>query len=336
MKNKALTEFVQKHIHPEACVCIGKPVAKRKCGGCFEALSEKDGITVGEETCIYIRKGNGVMLSVPNRLDSKECLNARNLLTIAADKSDGMRSYALRSLLEDKLEDHIFDAYAASLGFYGNRQVAVFYINSGKAKSKEICGLIGEAFLPTEEVLALELDSNTAVMVKILNEETKEDITDIAGALIATVIDELDTAACVGISIKNSYRELNAGYKEAVKAIELGKKRFPGRLMFFYSDFVLYEILDEISEETLKNFKKNIIGNRASTIFDREMLMTVKVLFEHNLNISSAARALYVHRNSLIYRIDKLLNQTGLDIRNFEDAVMLRILLSDELANISI
>ena len=335
MKDKALTEFVQKHIHPEACVCIGKPTSKRKCGCCFEALSSKDGICVGDETCICVRKGSGAMLSVPVRLENEACLNAKNLLTIAADRSDAMKNYALRSVLEDKLQEQIFDAYAASLGFCGDSAVALLYISAAKARSKEICRLIEEAFLPGEEVLTLEVDSNTAVMVKILNGETREDIADIAGAVIATSIDEADTAVCVGVSIKNSYKELNSAYTEAVKALRLGKKRFPGHMLFFYSDFVLYELLNELPDGALKVFRDKIIGTAANAVLDREMLLTVKALFEHNLNISSASRALFVHRNSLLYRIDKLQNMTGLDIRKFEDAVMLRLLLSDELADIS-
>ena len=90
---------------------------------------------------------------------------------------------------------------------------------------------------------------------------------------------------------------------------------------------LLPRFLSELSPETAEHYHKLLFNESTSRLFNDEMLKTIQVFFQKDLNLSDTARQLYIHRNTLVYRLDKVLRETGLDLRRFDDAVTFRMLM---------
>lgn len=151
-----------------------------------------------------------------------------------------------------------------------------------------------------------------------------EDIKEHAESIREAIISNLYCRCYISYSsIKYELKDILEGYKSAKDAIIIGKRfGIKGEIYDFTNmDFekVVYNISDSLTHEFIKRFK----GKFES--FDSEMLNTVEEFIKSDLNISNAAKKLYIHRNTLIYRLDKIYKDTGYDVRNFKDATIFMI-----------
>lgn len=132
----------------------------------------------------------------------------------------------------------------------------------------------------------------------------------------------------IGIgTIVGHIRDLARAYKEAQVAIEVGKVFDTEKVIINYENLgigrLIYQLPTTLCEMFLQEvFKKNPIGS-----LDEETLFTINKFFENNLNVSETARKLFVHRNTLVYRLEKIKKLTGLDLREFDDAITFKVAL---------
>lgn len=143
------------------------------------------------------------------------------------------------------------------------------------------------------------------------------------------VTDTLSTEAMVRFhvsysSIASSLADLPRIYHEASLAMEAGKLFFPERQVFSYQSLGLGKLICQLPRSLCESFARDIFGEKLP-VFDDELLSTINRFFKNSLNISETARQLYLHRNTLVYRLERVQKMTGLDIRNFEDALTFRI-----------
>ena len=110
-------------------------------------------------------------------------------------------------------------------------------------------------------------------------------------------------------------------------ALDVGKIFFEERKIIAYSSLGIGRLIYQLPIPLCKMFIKEIFDGRNPDEFDDETLTTINKFFENNLNVSETSRQLYIHRNTLVYRLDKLEKTTGLDLRVFEDAITFRIAL---------
>ena len=128
-------------------------------------------------------------------------------------------------------------------------------------------------------------------------------------------------------SIVKEIKEVSRSYKEARMALDVGKIFFEDKDIIAYATLGIGRLIYQLPIPLCKMFIKEIFGGRSPDDFDEETLMTINKFFENNLNVSETSRQLYIHRNTLVYRLDKLQKSTGLDLRIFEDAITFKIAL---------
>ena len=128
-------------------------------------------------------------------------------------------------------------------------------------------------------------------------------------------------------TIVGEIKEVSRSYKEARMALDVGKIFFQEKKIVAYSTLGIGRLIYQLPIPLCKMFIKEIFDGKSPDDFDEETLTTINKFFENNLNVSETSRQLYIHRNTLVYRLDKLQKSTGLDLRVFEDAITFKIAL---------
>ena len=128
-------------------------------------------------------------------------------------------------------------------------------------------------------------------------------------------------------TVVNDIKEVSKSYKEAKLALDVGKIFFSDRRVIAYSTLGIGRLIYQLPIPLCKMFIREIFEGKSPDDFDEETLITINKFFENNLNVSETSRQLYIHRNTLVYRLDKLQKSTGLDLRVFEDAITFKIAL---------
>ena len=128
-------------------------------------------------------------------------------------------------------------------------------------------------------------------------------------------------------TVVNELKEVSRSYKEAKMALDVGKIFFSNKNVVAYAKLGIGRLIYQLPIPLCKMFIKEIFENKSPDDFDEETITTINKFFENSLNVSETSRQLYIHRNTLVYRLDKLQKSTGLDLRVFEDAITFKIAL---------
>lgn len=128
-------------------------------------------------------------------------------------------------------------------------------------------------------------------------------------------------------TIVNEIKEVSRSFKEARMALDVGKIFFEEKDIIAYAQLGIGRLIYQLPIPLCKMFIKEIFDGKSPDEFDEETLTTINKFFENSLNVSETSRQLYIHRNTLVYRLDKLQKSTGLDLRIFEDAITFKIAL---------
>ena len=184
-------------------------------------------------------------------------------------------------------------------------------------------------FADKQQNFVLSINETDIAVVKQIQPGTEtEDLIKIAENIEETLKNELFTKTVIGIgTIANHLRELADSYKEAQVAIEVGKVFDTEKSIITYENLgigrLIYQLPTTLCEIFLSEvFKKNSIDS-----LDQETLFTINKFFENNLNVSETSRKLFVHRNTLVYRLEKIKKLTGLDLREFDHAIVFKVAL---------
>lgn len=182
--------------------------------------------------------------------------------------------------------------------------------------------------LQDKDVL-VDMDRHTVVLIKDVSEESDiEELAQFAQALQETLMGETAHQMTIGIGrLRHTMDELRESYMEARRAIEVGRTFKPDDSIFAYSRLILERFLMELPQDISAYYHSLLFNRKNQRLFNDEMLYTIDMFFKKDLNLSDTARQLYIHRNTLVYRLDKVQKQIGLDLRSFEDAVTFKILM---------
>lgn len=178
--------------------------------------------------------------------------------------------------------------------------------------------------------VAFGVGDRDCVFVKFITGENESDFRspfEFAEIFAASVFEESGIKVRVGVGgTVKSLSEAVQSYTQAENALKLGKELNSGVAVHSYKEYVLYKIMEELPPSKLAQYYNTLADGDARTIFaDPDMISTAEEFLENNLNVSETARKLYMHRNTLTYRLDKIERATGLNIRNFSDAVTFRL-----------
>lgn len=176
----------------------------------------------------------------------------------------------------------------------------------------------------------VRLDEQNCVLVKFLGEEENEysSATDYAEFLAQSLKEELGIAVAIGVGgYVKSLKDIAESYQQAASALRYADVFSSGGGVHSYKEYLLVRMLEEVSEGKLTEYLREMTDEKSKDIFDdEEMLTTAEEFLQNSLNVSETSRKLYMHRNTLLYRLDKIEKASGLNIRNFPEAVSFRVL----------
>ena len=143
-----------------------------------------------------------------------------------------------------------------------------------------------------------------------------------------TLSTEFYCNAVVGIGTRvTGIKDLAHSFKEAQVALEVGKVFDTEKSIISYENLGIARLIYQLPTTLCDMFLKEVFKRGSIDSLDQETLFTIQKFFENNLNVSETSRKLFVHRNTLVYRLEKIKKLTGLDLREFDDAIVFKVAL---------
>ncbi len=205
----------------------------------------------------------------------------------------------------------------------------VFIVETKNDKDANALETIRSLFSAKTKDFVTAVDEKNIILVKEVKAgETYEDMDKTA----KTILDMLNSEAMAKVhvaygTIVNEIKDVSRSYKEAKMALDVGKIFYNNRNVVAYGSLGIGRLIYQLPMPLCKMFIKEIFEGKSPDEFDEETLTTINKFFENSLNVSETSRQLYIHRNTLVYRLDKLQKSTNLDLRVFEDAITFKIAL---------
>ena len=173
------------------------------------------------------------------------------------------------------------------------------------------------------------VDEHSVVLVKDISNETatEEELEDVAKSLVDSLHMEAMVKVRVGYgNMVTEISEIAQSFQEAKMALQVGKVFYAEKDTISYGKLGIGRLIYQLPMSLCNMFIKEVFGDKIPDVLeDEEAMSTITKFFENNLNISETARQLYVHRNTLVYRLERIEKEIGLDIRKFDDAMTFRI-----------
>ena len=251
----------------------------------------------------------------------------QNLLVAYKERFD-KDNFIKNLLLDNLLLVDIFNR-AKKLHIEMNARRVVYIVETSKEKDNGALETVRSMFAGGNKDFITAVDEKNIIIVKeIKDKDTYEDLEKTA----QVIVDMLNTEAMARVrvafgTIIKDIKEVSRSYKEAKMALDVGKIFYSDKKVMAYSNLGIGRLIYQLPLPLCKMFIKEIFDDNTPDNFDEETLTTINKFFENNLNVSETSRQLYIHRNTLVYRLDKLQKSTGLDLRVFEDAITFRIAL---------
>lgn len=187
--------------------------------------------------------------------------------------------------------------------------------------------LIGRLFPDKQRDFVLNINETDVVVVKSLQSPDNMDEVRKAAASIENALhEELGIRCVIGVSTHARHlRELADRYKEAQVAIDVGRIFESDKSIIHYENLGLGRIIYQLPTTLCEMFLNEVFKKNPIETLDEDTLETINRFFENNLNVSETSRKLYVHRNTLVYRLEKIKKITGLDLREFDHAIVFKV-----------
>ena len=251
----------------------------------------------------------------------------QNLLVAYKERYD--KDNFIKNLLLDNLL--LVDIYnrAKKLHIETSVNRVVFLIETKDEKDSNALETVKGLFAGKSRDFITQVDEKNIILVKELKEEEGyEDMEKTANV----ILDMLNTEAMISVhvsfgTIVNEIKDVSRSYKEAKMALDVGKIFYSDQNVIAYSSLGIGRHIYQLPMPLCKMFIGEIFGENTPDDFDDETIATINKFFENSLNVSETSRQLYIHRNTLVYRLDKLEKSTGLDLRVFDDAITFKIAL---------
>lgn len=203
----------------------------------------------------------------------------------------------------------------------------IFMVETKQNKDENALATIRNIFAARTRDFITAIDDSGIIIIKELQaSDNLQTLASTAYMLVDMLNTEAMTSAWVSYgNIVENLDELSNAYKEARTALEVGKIFYAQHNVFSYDDLGIGRLIYQLPIPICEMFINEIFRKESLDSIDEETLITIKTFFENNLNLSETSRQLYVHRNTLVYRFEKLEKKFGLDIRTFEDAMTFKL-----------
>lgn len=251
----------------------------------------------------------------------------QNLIVAYKERFD--KNNFIQNLLLDNLL--LVDIYnrAKKLHIEVEARRVVYMIETKQEKDLNARELLKTLFATRTKDFITAVDERSIILIHELREdEDYEEVEQVANMMKDMLNSE--AMATVRISygtIVSEIKQVSKSYKEAKMALDVGKIFYAEKRIIAYNTLGIGRLIYQLPIPLCKMFIREIFGGKSPDDFDEETLTTIYKFFENSLNVSETSRQLFIHRNTLVYRLDKLQKSTGLDLRVFEDAITFKIAL---------
>ncbi len=251
----------------------------------------------------------------------------QNLLVAYKERFD--KDNFIKNLLLDNLL--LVDIYnrAKKLHIETDAKRVVYLIETKNEKDTNALETVRTLFAGKPRDFITAVDERNIIIVKELKQnEGYDNLMNTA----KVIVDMLNTEAMSKVhvaygTIVNEIKDISRSYKEAKMALDVGKIFYSERKVVAYNNLGIGRLIFQLPMPLCKMFIREIFDGKSPDDFDEETLVTINKFFENSLNVSETSRELYIHRNTLVYRLDKLQKSTNLNLRVFDDAITFKIAL---------
>ena len=218
---------------------------------------------------------------------------------------------------------------AKELHFATDAPRAVFLIRQVGHGDVATVDVLGGMFSDKVQDFVLSINEMDIAVVKQVGPNvTGEELEKMALTMEETLKNELRIKTVIGIgTVAEHLRELADSYKEAQTAIEVGKVFDTEKSIMHYENLGIGRLIYQLPTTLCEIFLSEVFKKNSIESLDQETLFTINKFFENNLNVSETSRKLFVHRNTLVYRLEKIKKLTGLDLRQFDHAIVFKVAL---------
>ena len=241
--------------------------------------------------------------------------------------------YDRSNFIKNVILDNILpgDIYLKSRELHFNTDVSrtVLLIRSTEPSDIVVYDVIQNLFPDKAKDFVISINENDIALVKETGRDIdSKDIENLALSIVDTLQGEFYTRVIVGIgsSIEN-IKDLAKSFKEAQASLEVGKVFDTDKTIVSYSNLGIARLIYQLPTTLCESFLREVFKRGSIQSLDQETLFTIQKFFENNLNVSETSRKLFVHRNTLVYRLEKIKRITGLDLREFDHAIIFKIAL---------
>lgn len=251
----------------------------------------------------------------------------QNLLVAYKERFD--KDNFIKNLLLDNLL--LVDIYNRAKKLHIDTDVrrVIFIIETSHDKDTNALDSVRTLFGGKTRDFITAVDEKNIIVVKELSAgEGYAEMEKVAEEMLSMLKSEGEEGVHIAYgTIVGDIKEVSKSYKEAKLALDVGKIFFEEKDIIAYSALGIGRLIYQLPIPLCKMFIREIFEGKSPDDFDEETLTTINKFFENSLNVSETSRQLYIHRNTLVYRLDKLQKSTGLDLRVFEDAITFKIAL---------
>ena len=299
--------------------------------------AEESVIPVGGKTFKALSGWNGhfdfaVFAYGENEMSRAACSMAAVALNAA--KSYYEEKYDKVSFIKNIISDNILisDIYMRAKELHVAAEVprGVFVIRPVEGRSEGISLEVVQNLFPDRQndfVISVG-ETDVALIHQMPESTTNKDLEKVATTIEEALREDGESRVFVGIgTLALHLRDLAKSYKEAQIAIEVGKVFDTERYVINYENLGIGRLIYQLPTTLCEMFLQEVFKKNPIDALDQETLFTIYKFFENNLNVSETARKLFVHRNTLVYRLEKIKKLTGLDLREFDDAITFKVAL---------
>lgn len=279
----------------------------------------------------YMHYDYAVFVDGADELAASFCAMAE--IAVSSAKAYYEEKYDKSVLVKNVITDNILpgDIYihARELHFNADVPRAVFFIRQSDKTDIAVVDTIRRIFPDKQKDFVLFISETDVTVIKEVAENTETaELQRIAHTIQKTLADELNIKAVIGIgTIARQLSELAVRYKEAQVAIDVGKVFDTEKTIINYESLGIGRLIYQLPTTMCEMFLSEVFKKSPIEALDDETLSIITEFFDNNLNISETSRKLFVHRNTLVYRLGKIKKLTGLDLREFDQAIVFKVAL---------
>ena len=302
----------------------------------FLRMAEYRDIQITENSaCFSVREDKDIISifvihqSIENiEIIGKLCVNQIETMNRLQEKRIDLNRFVQQLLLDNLLLVDIYNQ-AKKLRVENEAKRVVFIVEPKNSRDNLVLETMKGMFAEEKKELVASVEEGRFVLIKTLEEgDSYEEVQQIAMAIVDVLTTEavVDTRVAYG-NIVNELKDVSKSYKEASIALDVGRIFYKDHMILAYNELGIGRLIHQLPLSLCEMFLQEVFKGTAVEQFDSETLATVNTFFENNLNISETARQMYLHRNTLGYRLDRIMKTTGLDVKKFEDAMTFKIAL---------